>query len=122
VVGTFVIDAFGGLRVADRCTEHLACAGGGSVLSAGEMFFLVAAEQVEVIEVSNQSTCFCPEPESWLAVADALDRVGIPHPVRFTTEITFRRCEACGERNVVKDGWFVCGICGFELPNEWNFV
>src|SRR5262245_15173431 len=37
VVGvTFVVDEEGWLRVADRHSEHVACAGGGPVLSAGE--------------------------------------------------------------------------------------
>ena len=118
---TFVIDAGGRLLVADRHSEHVACAGGGPVLSAGEMFLSVAGERVEVTGVSNQSTGFCPEPESWPTVAAALDRAAVPHPGRFTAEITFRRCEGCGERNVVKDGWFVCGVCGADLPAEWNF-
>ena len=30
-------------------------------------------------------------------------------------------CPRCGERNVVKDGWFVCGVCGADLPAGWNF-
>jgi hypothetical protein len=54
-------------------------------------------------------------------VAAALGRLGVPHPGRFTTAVVFRRCETCGERNVVKDGWFVCGVCGSELPPQWNF-
>jgi hypothetical protein len=45
----------------------------------------------------------------------------VPHPGQFTTEIVFRRCEKCGERNVVRDGWLVCGVCGAELPARWNF-
>lgn len=118
---TFVIDEDRYLRVADRASEHVACSGQRPVRSAGEMFLRVVGDGVEVEEVSNQSTGFCPEPESWPPVADALDRAGIPHPERFTTEITFRRCEACGERNVVKDGWFVCGVCGADLPAAWNF-
>jgi hypothetical protein len=121
VPATFVINEQGDLLVADRRSEHVACAGGGPVLSAGEMFFRVDGESIEVAEVSNQSTGFCPEPESWPAVAAALDRIGLPHPGRFTTEVVFRRCEECGERNVVKDGWFVCGVCGTELPERWNF-
>jgi hypothetical protein len=121
VAATFVIDARGDLLVADRRSEHVACAGGGPVLSAGELFLRVAGGRVEVAEASNQSTGFCPEPESWPAVAAALDRLGVPHPGRFTTEVVFRRCERCGERNVVKDGWFVCGVCRAELPGGWNF-
>src|SRR5262249_23669735 len=74
---TFVVDEDGFLRIADRGSEHVACAGGRSVLSAGEMFFL-ANDVVRVEEVSNQSTGYCPQPESWPAVASALDRLGIP--------------------------------------------
>src|SRR5262245_52318542 len=70
---TFVVDEQGDLRVADRGSEHVACSGGRPVLSAGELFFLAA----EVAEVSNQSTGFCPEPESWPVVAAALDRAGL---------------------------------------------
>jgi hypothetical protein len=121
VAATFVIDAQGDLLLGDRRSEHVGCAGGGPVLSAGEMFFRVSGVNVEVAEVSNQSTGFCPEPESWPAVAAALDRAGIRHSGRFTAEVHFRRCERCGERNVVKDGWFVCGVCGAELPHRWNF-
>jgi hypothetical protein len=91
------------------------------VLSAGELFFQVEGDRVEAAEASNQSTGFCPEPESWPAIAAAPDRVGVAHPGRFTTEVVFRRCEGCGERNAVKDGWFVCGVCGADLPAGWNF-
>jgi hypothetical protein len=75
-VATFVIDLNGDLLVADRRSEHVACAGGGPVLSAGEMFFLVEEDRVEVTDVSNQSTGYCPEPSSWPGVAAALDRIG----------------------------------------------
>jgi hypothetical protein len=121
VAATFVIDAEGRLRLADRRSEHVACAGGGPVLSAGEVFFSVAGGTISVEEVSNLSTGYCPEPESWGAVGEALDRLGIAHPGRFSAEIVFRRCPGCGERNVVKDGWFVCGVCGGDLPRVWNF-
>jgi len=36
-------------------------------------------------------------------------------------EIIFRRCPACGERNIVKDDSFTCGSCGADLPADWNF-
>jgi hypothetical protein len=121
VAVTFVIDEKGDLLVADRRSEHVACAGGGPVLSAGEMFFRISNDIIEVAEVSNQSTGYCPEPESWPEVAAALDRIGVTHPGRFTRQIVFWLCEKCGERNVVKDDWFVCGVCGAELPEGWNF-
>jgi hypothetical protein len=121
IAATFVIDPECRLRLASRRSEHVACAGSGPVLSAGEMFFSVGADGVAVEDVSNLSTGYCPEPESWAAVSEALDRIGVVHPGRFTTEVSFRRCTACGERNVVKDGWFECQVCGAELPLDWNF-
>jgi hypothetical protein len=121
VAATFVIDPEGRLRLADRRSEHVACAGGSPVLSAGEMFFSDQGDAATVEEVTNLSTGYCPEPESWPVVGDALDRLGVVHPGRFTTEVIFRLCPECGERNVVKDSWFKCQVCGGELPRVWNF-
>lgn len=113
---TFVVDEQGSLHVADRGSEHIACSGGAPVLSAGEMFFGVVSRSVEAAEITNQSTGFCPEPESWPAVAAALDKAGIRHPGRFTQEVVFRLCLACGQRNIVQGG-----VCGKDLPARWNF-
>ncbi|QDU41848.1 hypothetical protein Mal52_03020 [Symmachiella dynata] len=118
LVATFVIDRNGCLLVAPRRSEHVACAAGGPVLSAGEMTFTAEGD---VTEVSNQSTGFCPEPESWPHVAAALESVPLPHPGGFTTSIVFRLCPGCRERNIVKDGWFKCELCGASLPEHWNF-
>ena len=118
---TFVVGVDGILRVADRRSEHVACAGGGDVLSAGELTAVRSGSGYSITEVSNQSTGYCPEPESWQAVADALDRAGIAHPGHFTFEAVFRRCTHCGERNLVKDSWFYCAICEGVLPLAWNF-
>jgi hypothetical protein len=118
---TFVVDKDGYLRVADRRSEHIACAGGGPVLAAGEMFLRATAGGIELEEASNQSTGYCPRAECWIAVAEVLDRLGISHPDRFTCEIVFRRCRACGGRNIVKDDSFICYTCGAELPANWNF-
>jgi hypothetical protein len=121
VTATFVVDEQGNLLVSDRGSEHISCSGGRPVLSAGEMFFGRAGSGWCVVEVSNQSTGFCPESESWVTVAGALDRAGLRHPGEFTLAVVFRRCPACGQRNVVKDGWFACGVCGADLPVDWNF-
>lgn len=118
---TFVIDAKGSLRLAPRRSEHVACAGGGVVLSAGEITFAEVPGGWEAVEVSNQSTGYCPEASSWPAVRDALDRAGVAHPGRFTDEYVFRRCPGCGERNVVKDDYFMCAVCDGDLPAVWNF-
>ena len=61
---TFVVDSRGDLLIADRHSEHVACASGGPVLSAGEMSFVWTEEGFEVSEVTNQATGFCPEPDS----------------------------------------------------------
>lgn len=115
---TFVIDENGDLRLAPRRSEHVACAAGGPVLSAGEMTF---TRKGQVIEVNNHSTGFCPEPESWPACEAALNQIGIDHPHGFTKSVVFRLCTKCKERNVVKDEWFSCDLCGSDLPRNWNF-
>jgi hypothetical protein len=120
---TYVVDAASTLVLADRRSEHVACARGDYVLSAGEIFFSRFADQrrIDVIEVNNLSTGYCPEAESWPAVAAALERIGLRHPGGFTQSFVFRQCPACGQRNVVKDGWFLCAACAAPLPEAWNF-
>ncbi len=118
---TFVVDVTGFLRLAPRRSEHVACAGGAEVLGAGEIEFGRAGERWAATGISNQSTGYCPDPDSWPAVAAALDRAGVAHPGEFTDPVVFRRCPACGERNLVKDCDFVCAVCGADLPPEWNF-
>ena len=120
VIATFVVDESGVLRIADRRNEHVACAGGKPVLSAGEITFSVTPKQVTAEWVTNQSTGYCPEPESWPAVEKALAPAGIPAPLRFSQEFAFRKCVHCGEINIVKDDYFVCAICSEALPMEWN--
>lgn len=121
VTATFIVDLDGALWIADRRSEHLACANGRDVLSAGEITFDLDARPARVVSVSNQSLGYCPEPESWLSVAKALQTVGIPAPGKFTAEFIFRLCDACGTANVVRDHWFVCAVCGAELNQKWNF-
>jgi hypothetical protein len=118
---TFVVDLEGTLRLAPRRSEHVACAGGRPVLSAGEITFEPGPDGPEVTSATNQSTGYCPEPGSWTAVAAALDRIGVPRPGRFTDEFHFRRYSRCEERNIVKDGDFACAICEADLPAAWNF-
>ncbi len=114
---TYVIDLDGRLRLAPRRSEHVALAGGRDVLAAGEITIVDG----RVTEVSNQSTGYCPDPDCWPAVARALDRLGLAHPGGFTTAIVFRSCPDCGERNIVRDGDFICALCDAELPQRWNF-
>ncbi len=119
VIVTFVVNASGELLVADRHSEHVACAGGGVVRSAGEMTFAVG-RSVEVIAVSNQSTGYCPEPESWPAVAEALTQAGLTAPDGLSLACVFRRCVVCESLTLVKTGVFECGVCGADLPVGYN--
>ncbi len=121
IAATFVIDYEGYLRIADRHSEHIACAGGKSVRSAGEVFFQKSKNGLEVAEITNQSTGFCPEPESWQHVVKALDLINISHPSSFTIEFIFRRCCTCNQVNIVKDNSFICSVCAAKLPQTWNF-
>jgi hypothetical protein len=118
LIATFTVDLGCTLSLAHRRSEHVACAAGGPVLSAGEITF---SADGSVVEVTNQSTGFCPEPESWPAVASSLDAISVDRPDDFTTCVIFRLCPACNERNIVKDAWFICELCGAELPENWNF-
>ncbi|MER5918558.1 hypothetical protein ABT124_52245, partial [Streptomyces sp. NPDC001982] len=117
---TFVVGTDGALRLAPRRSEHVACASGGLVLSAGEISFTSEAGRWVVGDVSNHSTGYCPDVSSWSAVAQALDGVGLGHPSSFTHEVVFRRCPGCQERNIVREDDFVCVFCGSDLPEAWN--
>ncbi|MGW0435343.1 hypothetical protein ACWDV4_22735 [Micromonospora sp. NPDC003197] len=118
---TFVIDGDGVLRLAPRRSEHVACAGGRDVLSAGEITFVAQPGGWAVSEVTNQSTGYCPDIQSWPAVAAALDRAGLRRrPRAFTAAFIFRRCPRCQENNVVKEDDFVCTFCDSDLPRQWN--
>jgi hypothetical protein len=119
---TFVVGIDGGLRLAPRRSEHVALAGGQDVLAAGEMTFGPAGSGWRVDEVSNQSTGYCPDPDSWPAVGAALDRLGVSHPGDFTDKVVFRRCPACGERNIVREDDYTCALCDSALPTRWNFT
>ncbi|WP_314251421.1 hypothetical protein [Streptomyces sp. DSM 40907] len=118
---TFVVDRAGVLRLAPRRSEHVVCAGGGTVLSAGEITFGRESGRWMVRAVSNQSTGYCPDTSSWPAVADALDAAGLGlRPVGFTHEVVFRRCPDCAQLNIVRDEHFVCVFCDASLPPAWN--
>lgn len=121
VTATFIIAVDGTLWMADRHSEHVVCARGEAVWSAGEMTFEVQTQRIDVVAVTNQSTGYCPEPESWLSVAAALDQISLPHPATWTIAYMFRRCSTCATINIVKDGWFECAVCETPLDHHWNF-
>ena len=115
---TYVVSLTGDLLVAPRRSEHVACAGAEPVLAAGEIRLDSSGT---VIEVTNNSTGYCPAEDSWESVRSALDNAGIRRPDGFTFVARFRRCLNCGERNLVKDEWYACAMCDANLPREWNF-
>jgi hypothetical protein len=120
VIATFVVNSDAILLVADRRSEHVACAAGQPVLSAGELTIQVENSEVSVTGISNQSTGYCPEPESWPTVVAALEAAGIEGPAGFTLSCVFRLCVKCGSKNLVKDGVYECGVCAAELPASYN--
>lgn len=121
IVATFIVDVDEQLWIADRHSEHVQCARGQPVLSAGEITFTLISLSVVVSEVTNQSTGYCPETESWEVVASVLSQANLSCPSDFTSKFIFRRCEVCSTINIVKYDWFYCGVCNSDLPKEWNF-
>jgi hypothetical protein len=120
ITATFVIDTDGQLWIADRHSEHVACAAGRAVMAAGEITFAIDTRQIEVVEITNQSTGYCPEPESWTAVARTLAAISIAHPPDFTHLFLFRRCGKCGTINIIKEDVFECAVCEATLSRAWN--
>lgn len=115
---TYVVDVRGTLRLAHRRTEHVACAGGERVLAAGEVEFALDGE---LVFISNNSSGYCPDVTCFPEVARALLAAGSVAPAEFTVSVLFRRCEACGQRCVVKDSFYFCDVCDAPLGLEWNF-
>jgi hypothetical protein len=122
VTATFVIDVTEQLWIADRRSEHVACAAGQEVLAAGEITFTRISGSIQVTEITNQSTGYCPEPNCWSVVACVLDRLQIVHPPAFTPSFDFRRCDHCGTTNLIKDNVFSCAVCDTPLSRDWNFL
>ncbi len=120
VTVTFVVNEEGTLLIADRHSEHVACAGNRPVRSAGEMCLELHGERVTVTRISNQSTGYCPEPESWADVVAALRAGGLEPTEGFDPLCEFRRCLKCAALNLVKCGVFECCVCEAELSKEYN--
>src|SRR6266568_3539461 len=113
---TFVVSLDG----KPRRSAHVDCAAGQPVLAAGEVLFARDGTGWSVSEISNQSTGYCPDPDSWPALAMALDHIGLAHTGDFTHKVVFRRCPACGQLNIVRDGDFACAVCDSALSAHWD--
>jgi hypothetical protein len=121
VPATFIVDTAEELWIADRHSEHVACAAGKEVLAAGEIVFERRDQEVWAREITNQSTGYCPEPDSWTVVTRVLKSLGLPHPSSFTVAFEFRRCDHCGSINIIKDQVFECAVCNSPLSQVWNY-
>ena len=100
VTATFIVDVSGDLWIGDRHSEHVACARGASVLAVGEITFTITQHQVEVTSITNQSTGYCPRPDSWHVVAQTLEQAQLHHSNGFDLVFIFRRCCQCGQINI----------------------
>ena len=122
VTATFVIDESGWVRIADRRSEHVLAPVEDRCRPAGEMTFTIGPRSVSVTWVTNQSTGYCPEPDSWPAVQAALARSDIPGLEGFSKEFLFRRCPRCGSINIIKEGIFDCGVCAHHCRKNGTWT
>lgn len=123
VICTFVIDLDGNLLIADRHSEHVQCAFGKEVLSAGEIgFVLEKNNQIYVDSITNQSTGYCPAADSWIEVEKALQKIdGLNIPDGFEPAFVFSYCPICQTRQIVKEAFYYCPTCEGELLSEVEF-
>lgn len=118
VTATYIIDLQEHLRINDRRSEHVVCANGQHVLSAGEITFEISKHEITISQITNQSTGYCPSPVSWKNVKVVLEKLKIEFPDYWTNEFIFRICDNCHNINIVKDNYFTCLICDNELPEH----
>ncbi|MDX2007306.1 MAG: hypothetical protein SFU83_18855 [Meiothermus sp.] len=121
VITTFILDTQAVLWIADRRSEHVACAKGKPVLAAGELTLEWMDGEPAITQITNQSTGYCPEFSCWSVLEAALKIVEVRFPLHFTAEFEFRRCDHCQAINVIKNGVFECLECGSKLSSSWNF-
>lgn len=120
IAATYVIDTDNQFWIADRSSEHVACAREGKVFAAGEVFFSGIDGVPYIDRITNQSTGYCPEPSSWKAVAQSLSKLVIDYPSEFDPAFEFRNCEKCDTLNVIKDEYYSCMSCYEDLSEVYN--
>lgn len=108
------------LFIADRRSEHLACARGEPVLTAGEITFTKGSSGLEVSAANNLSTGYCPESSSWGALDLALRAANLSGIHGFAPSFEFRFCAECSMTCVIKNEVYECPRCLGVLPREWN--
>ena len=123
IICTFIINLEGKLLIADRHSEHVQCANGEAVRSAGEIgFYIDDRQEVKVETLTNQSTGYCPSSTSWVEVENALSKIqGLTIPKGFDPAFVFSYCPDCQTRQIVKDAFYFCAICGHPLLTENDF-
>lgn len=120
VPATYVVAENGGLYLADRRSEHVACARGGRVRAAGEIFFEVTSAGLAVARVSNQSTGYCPPVETWPVVENWMKSLQLESPSFFDPACEFRRCDSCENLQIWKEHSPDCLFCDRPLADHWN--
>ena len=112
---TYVINEEKQLLIADRHSEHVQCAFGQPVLAAGELTIEVDKQHVEIFEISNQSTGYCPHVNSWSVVEEVLSKMGMVYPDYFTSAFTFGYCDTCQKPSILKGFDDNCSRCGLLI-------
>ncbi|MGB0930775.1 MAG: hypothetical protein ACPGVB_08365 [Chitinophagales bacterium] len=122
IVCTFIINLKSELVIGDRHSEHVQCANGENVKSAGEIGFQIDKSKVHIGSITNQSTGYCPSSASWSEVEKALKKIdGINIPEGFDSEFIFSYCPNCKTRQIVKDEFYFCPKCEQRLLSENEF-
>ena len=120
---TFIINLDDQLVITDRHAEHVQCALGNLVKSAGEInFYIAKRNKIQIDSITNQSTGYCPHATSWKSVKIALEKVFDTNiPDGFDPEFIFSYCSQCQTRQIVKDEFYFCPTCHGTLLDEYAF-
>ena len=123
IVATFVINKSGKLLISDRHSEHVQCANGENVLSAGEIGFEIENNKLQRVSfISNQSTGYCPSPKSWDKVEECLRKINdLEFPDYFNPKFIFSYCPNCKTLKIIKEDFYLCYRCDGELYDEATF-
>lgn len=123
IICTFIINLENKLVIADRHSEHVQCANGKNVRSAGEIGFQVDNQKrINVFSITNQSTGYCPSAKSWTEVDKALKKIScLTFPNGFEPEFVFSYCPNCKTRQIVREDFYFCPTCEGGLLSEKEF-
>ena len=117
---TFVVILDGQLRLVPRRSEHVDCRPDSRCRPPVRCFFRGTGPGGPSSRSATSPPVTVLTRDSWSALARTLDRLGPAHPGGFTHTVIFRRCPACGQLNIVRDGDFACAVCDSPLPAQPN--